>query len=63
MNNVVKFPYSASRRVHSKKAAQIKERHTGGAGRESCRNGNKSGRCGRDVSPDRSPEAPQQPVA
>jgi hypothetical protein len=32
-DNVVKFSYSASRRVHSKKPRRSKERHTGGGRR------------------------------
>jgi hypothetical protein len=33
---IFKFPYDASRRVHSQKAAAIKERHTRGKGGKGC---------------------------
>jgi hypothetical protein len=39
MTNVVKFPYNACRRVHSRKPPGIEKRHARGMGRQS-RGGN-----------------------
>jgi hypothetical protein len=44
-SNIVKFPYSSSRRVHSKKAASVKEWHAGGASGEDCGIRGNTGRC------------------